>query len=208
MRPTIKMLFDSLGIKWFFVIPVAIFILIIQVEGGDATLPEVVNPANVGAFTLLLMFAFGTQKDLFTLMRLLPVRPGEVAAALQITFSLMLVFLNAPYLLLAFVLEKISSSGITLQYAVVFLLINLILMVTLFNLLLPLLLVKGLKPLKIIVVAGLLGMPFLIGEVSSLMAKKLGDSTFTAVVAFTVIAALVWLLGFRLSKAGLRAYEA
>jgi hypothetical protein len=208
MRPTIRLLSETFGVKYLFVVPASVFLIAYIVKGGDIDLLKVVNPTNVGALTLLLMFAFGSLKGLFTLVRLLPAKPGKVAASLQLTLYLVLVTINAPYLLLPLIFERISPSGIDLQYNAIFLLINLIFMVTLFNLLLPLLLLNRLKPLKIAIMSISVGTPLLIGEVSSLMAKKLGDLTLTAVLIFGIIAMLTCLMSYRLSKARISAYEA
>ncbi len=208
MRKIMRLLNDTFGIRYYLIIPVAIFVIIYMVFGGETELPKVISPANTGAMTMLLMLGLGSNNGSMTLLKLLPTKSGKVTAALQLSLYLMLLMINSPYLVLSFVLEKLSPSGITLQYTAVLLLLNVLFMITFFNLLLPLMLLKGLKPLKVTAVCISLMIPFLLGDMASIMAEKLEGSTWTAIVLFGVIALLTSFACFHFSKRRIQAYEA
>lgn len=210
MRSTIRLFSENFGFRYFFAVPLVMLIILSVTKGGDIQVSDMINPVNVGFLTLLAMLGFSSNRSVITLARLLPTTAGTVAGGLQLSLLLVVFLINVSSFGACLVLVLMYTRDIKLWQIIVQLMFNMAFLVILSNIMLPLMLLKALKPLKVAIVCLAMPMPFIVGEVSEEMSKRLVSSNadWIGFVIFICIAALLTsVLCYYLSKGRIKKYE-
>lgn len=208
MRASVRLFYETFEIKYLLAVPFAIFILI-YAASGSFTVSDVINPTNFGAITMMIIFSFDSRKDLITLLKLLPEKPGSITAVLQAALYLILIILSTGIFIMALLVEIVSPSGEAIWQTALCLLLNTIFMTMLCNIMVPVLLFNRCKPLKIAIICIVLPMPYIAGEVARIMAERTActGAEWAALGFMYFVGFLTCLMCYCLTKRNLIRYE-
>ena len=176
MRAVIKLFSEAFGIKAVLLFLVLIYVFILAINGSSFKLTDITGPANTGFLTILIMIGFGSNRGIITLVRLLPVSPGNVAGGLQISLYLATSVINFTITLLCILTKPLFTTDVSAYRFIGYALINTALIIIMINIMLPVMLLKGAKPLKIAVTCLMLPMPFVASGVADAMVGRLAGT--------------------------------
>ncbi|HOJ81188.1 MAG TPA: hypothetical protein PLG72_10100 [Clostridiales bacterium] len=186
------------------------FVFIVVISGSDFELTNVVNPGNVGFMTMLVMIGFGSNKGIITLARLLPSNPRTVAFGLQISIYIIALVNNFTFMLLCVLAKQFFLPDIAVLHAAGHLLLNTAFIVILANIMLPVMLLKDRKFLKIVLICLMLPMYFAASETAGYITGKLtgtGMLPATCLISY-VVALITCVLCHAAARKAIKAYDA
>ena len=176
MRAVIRLFNETFGLRYYFLILVLMFAIILILNGNDFELSDIINPVNVGFLTIPVMIGIGSNKGIITLARLLPTNPGTVACGLQISLYLSAFTIHLTNLFLSVLVKHLLLAELTVYKIIGHLVLNTAFVIIIANIMLSVMLWKGLKPMKIAVVCLMLPMPFIAGETADVMTDRLAGT--------------------------------
>lgn len=176
MRAVIRLFNETFGLRYYFLVLVLMFAIILVLNGSNFELSDIINPVNVGFLTIPVMIGFGSNKGIITLARLLPTNPGTVACGLQISLYLSAFTIHLTNLFLGVLVKHLLLTELTVYEIIGHLVLNTAFVIIIANIMLSVMLWKGLKPLKIAVVCLMLPMPFIAGETADVMTGRLAGT--------------------------------
>ena len=189
MRAVIKLFNETFGIKNVFLFLMLASVLILLMNANSFELSDLAGPANVGFVVMLVMIGFGSNRGIITLVRSLPVSPADVAGGLQVSLCLMSLAINIAITLIDIPVKPFFLPDMSVSQVIGFSLMNTAFVIIMTNILLPVMLLKGWKPLKIAVTCLMAPMPYVAcatAEVFVIRLEAIGPVLAACIISYVV----------------------